>query len=267
MHTCPFQFWTSKFMGPPDSYGTRDDVPAATPSWGAWIYLLVLLHNLASLIRRQAPCHRPCRLEEVHIDQYVSFFTVCTEQGIAYESISTADGPQTTCLFNPNMIPSLNLLRIMPLHRYTICITTIVVISDRNTCLVYFSNIWQIRWANIDIRFLYQLESNSLTPNSSSSIPLTYHEQWAILRATVDLEPKIRTADENLILLPKKKTIVSVGTTNVRSYVYLFISRNHLLKHCLILDFLLVIVTKNIFSLACFFNQLNAKPSLENQLS
>jgi len=36
-------------------------------------------------------------------------------------------------------------------------------------------------------------------------------------RATIGLEPKIRTAEQNVILLPKKKTIVSVCTTNVRS--------------------------------------------------
>jgi len=43
-----------------------------------------------------------------------------------------------------------------------------------------------------------------------------------ICRATIDLEPKIRMADENLILVPEKKTIVSVCATNVRSYVCLF---------------------------------------------
>jgi len=50
-----------------------------------------------------------------------------------------------------------------------------------------------------------------------------------IARATVDLEPKIRTAEENLIILPEKKTIVSVCTINVGSYLCLFICRNHLL--------------------------------------
>jgi len=68
-----------------------------------------------------------------------------------------------------------------------------------------------------------------------------------ILRTTIDLEPKIRTAEENLILLPENKTIVSVCTTTVRSYVCLLISRNHLLQHCLILDSLLVIVMENVF--------------------
>ena len=53
-------------------------------------------------------------------------------------------------------------------------------------------------------------------------------------------------------LSPKKKTIVSICTTNIRSYVCLIISRNHLLQHCLILDFLLVIATKNVF-FACLF--------------
>jgi len=38
-----------------------------------------------------------------------------------------------------------------------------------------------------------------------------------IVRATIDLEPKIRTAEQNLILLPKMKTIVCVCTTNNRS--------------------------------------------------
>ena len=61
-------------------------------------------------------------------------------------------------------------------------------------------------------------------------------------------------ADENLILLPKKKTIICACTTNVRSCLPT-ISRNHLLQQCLILDFLLVIVTENFFSLANFLNQ------------
>jgi len=71
-------------------------------------------------------------------------------------------------------------------------------------------------------------------------------------RAAIDLESKIRTTEENLILLPKQKTIVSVCTTNVRSYLCLFISRNHLLQQRLILDFLLGIVTENAF-FACLF--------------
>jgi len=71
-------------------------------------------------------------------------------------------------------------------------------------------------------------------------------------RATIDLESKIRTAEENLILLPKKKTIVSVCTTNVTSYVCLFISKNHLLQQRLILDFLHGIVKENAF-FACLF--------------
>jgi len=65
----------------------------------------------------------------------------------------------------------------------------------------------------------------------------------------IDLEPKIRTSEENLILLHKKKTTVSVCTTDVKSYVCLFISKNHLLQQCLILDYLLGIVTKKFFSL------------------
>jgi len=68
-----------------------------------------------------------------------------------------------------------------------------------------------------------------------------------IARATIDLEPKIRTAKKNLILLPKKITNVSVCATYVSSYICLFISRNHLLQRYLILEFLLAIVTKNVF--------------------
>jgi len=44
---------------------------------------------------------------------------------------------------------------------------------------------------------------------------------WVIARATIDLELKIRTTEENLISSPKKNTIVSVCMTDVRSYVYL----------------------------------------------
>jgi len=69
------------------------------------------------------------------------------------------------------------------------------------------------------------------------------------MRATNDLEPKIRTAEQKLVIVPKNKTIVSVFTTIVRSYICLFISRKHLLQQCLILDFLLVIVTENFFRL------------------
>jgi len=36
-------------------------------------------------------------------------------------------------------------------------------------------------------------------------------------------------AMENLILFPENRTIISVCTTNVRSYVCLLFSRNHLL--------------------------------------
>jgi len=67
---------------------------------------------------------------------------------------------------------------------------------------------------------------------------LALQTKTVTIRATIDLEPKIRTAEESFILLPKKITIVSVCTTNVRSYVSLFISRNHLLQQCRILDFL-----------------------------
>jgi len=66
-------------------------------------------------------------------------------------------------------------------------------------------------------------------------------------RVTIDVESKIRTAEENLISLPKKKTIVSVCTTSIRSYVCLFITRNHLLQQCLILDFRLGIFTENVY--------------------
>ena len=75
-----------------------------------------------------------------------------------------------------------------------------------------------------------------------------------IVRATIDLEPKIRTSEEIFILLPKKKIILSVRTTNVRSYVCLFMSRNHLLQERLILDFIVAIVTENVF-FACLFRE------------
>ena len=45
------------------------------------------------------------------------------------------------------------------------------------------------------------------------------NEYSVMCRATIDLKPKARTAEENLILIPKSKTIPSVCTTNVRSYV------------------------------------------------
>jgi len=76
--------------------------------------------------------------------------------------------------------------------------------------------------------------------------------QRPIVKATIDLEPKIRTAKENLILLPKTKTIVSFFTTNVRSYICLFTSRNHLLQQCFILNFPLVIITETLV-FACLF--------------
>jgi len=54
------------------------------------------------------------------------------------------------------------------------------------------------------------------------------HCRCFVPRATIDLEPKIRTAEENLILqyLQRKQlfvSLVSVCTTNVKSYVCLFI--------------------------------------------
>ena len=94
-----------------------------------------------------------------------------------------------------------------------------------------------------------------------------WKQPLAINRATVDLQPKMRTAEENFFILPKKKTIDSVCITNFRSYLCLFIFGKHLLQQCLILDFLLVTVTENVFLLGYFLNQLNAKPSLQNQLS
>jgi len=83
-------------------------------------------------------------------------------------------------------------------------------------------------------------------------------------RATINLKPKIRTAEEKMISLPKKKTIVSLCTTNVRSYVCLVVSRKQVLQQCLIFDFLLGIVTENVFLLAYFLNQLSAKPVFPN---
>ena len=88
------------------------------------------------------------------------------------------------------------------------------------------------------------------------------HKRLKSTRATIDLEPKIGTAEKNLILLPEKITNVSVCTIYVRSYICLFISRNHLLQQCLILEFLLAIVTENVFSFAYFLNHLNAKAGL-----
>jgi len=73
-----------------------------------------------------------------------------------------------------------------------------------------------------------------------------------IIKASIDVEPKIRTAEENLISLPNRKTIVSVCTTNVISYVCLFVTRNHLLQQCIILDILFGIVTENVY-FACLF--------------
>jgi len=81
-----------------------------------------------------------------------------------------------------------------------------------------------------------------------------------ITRATIDLEPKIRTAEKILILLPKKITNVSVCTTYVSSYICLFTSRNHLLQQDLIRC--LQSSLKTFFSLAYFLNQVNAKPGL-----
>jgi len=71
-----------------------------------------------------------------------------------------------------------------------------------------------------------------------------------IIRASIDVEPKIRRAEEILISLPSRKTIVSVCTIDVRSYVCLFITRNHLLQKCIILDILFGIVTENVYWLA-----------------
>jgi len=94
-----------------------------------------------------------------------------------------------------------------------------------------------------------------LDPPLTAPEPVTQtlsYELNLIDRAAIDLEPKIRTAEEILIILPKNKMIVSVCTTNVRSYLCLFIFRNHLLQQCLLLDFFLVIVTENVF-FACSF--------------
>ena len=44
MHNCPFQFWTSRFMGPVDFCGSRDSGPAAPPSRGAWCRQLRRIH-------------------------------------------------------------------------------------------------------------------------------------------------------------------------------------------------------------------------------
>jgi len=75
-----------------------------------------------------------------------------------------------------------------------------------------------------------QFHNNKLLVSKTTTV--LEHEQLNtsidtshIPRATIDLEPKIRTAVENLILLPKNKAIGSVCTTNVRSFICLFISR------------------------------------------
>ena len=48
---------------------------------------------------------------------------------------------------------------------------------------------------------------------------------------TINLEPKIRTAEENLLLLSKMEQLFRLhDTTNVRSYVCLFISRNRVAR-------------------------------------
>jgi len=72
-----------------------------------------------------------------------------------------------------------------------------------------------------------------------------------IIRATNNLQLRIRSAEENLILLRNMKQLFYVCTTDVRSYVCVFISRCHLLQQCLILECLFVIFT--FFSLADFF--------------
>jgi len=92
-----------------------------------------------------------------------------------------------------------------------------------------------------------------------------------ICRATIGLQPKIGTADENLILLPKKKTIVSVCTTNVRSCLLIYLQEPFAsalsysrLPSCNRHE-------KHVF--ACLFLSLinemllNTKPSLQNKLS
>jgi len=84
-------------------------------------------------------------------------------------------------------------------------------------------------------------------------------------RATINREPKIRMAKENLCLLPKQQLFLFARLMS--DHVYLFISRNHLLQQYLFRNFLLVIVTNNVFLLANFLNKLNAEPSLQNQLS
>jgi len=71
------------------------------------------------------------------------------------------------------------------------------------------------------------------------------------------------------------REIVSVCMTNVRSYICIFTSRHNLFQQCLIiirkklvhLEFLLAIVTENVFSFAYFLTQLNAKLTLKRSPS
>jgi len=91
-----------------------------------------------------------------------------------------------------------------------------------------------------------------MTSSCSVNRATTFLRKSPTCRATIDLEPKIRTAEKSFILLPKRITNVFVCTTYVSSYICLFISRNHLLQQYLILEFLLAIVTENVF-FACLF--------------
>jgi len=88
-------------------------------------------------------------------------------------------------------------------------------------------------------------------------------------RATIDLEPKIRTADENLILLPNMKQLfLFAGLTSDHIFAHFYLLNHFLrLQKSLILDFLLGIITENVYSLAYFLNKLNAEPLTQNKLS
>ena len=77
-----------------------------------------------------------------------------------------------------------------------------------------------------------------------------WHDIVYIDRAIIDLEPKIRTAEENLSLLPKKKTIVFLH--DWRQIIYLPIYLQELFASAMFYSRLLVIVMETVF-FACLF--------------
>jgi len=90
--------------------------------------------------------------------------------------------------------------------------------------------------------------------------------KWSINRAAIDLVPKIRKAEENLILLPNMKQLF-VCTTNVRSYTDLLESFASAFRNLLFMTSFLGSSQKTFFALAYFWNQLNVEPLPQNQHS